>query len=57
MSATLDTERRDLIQTRQEALSAAERYAASLAPGVIDRDRAGTVPVAELAALDASGLE
>jgi SfnB family sulfur acquisition oxidoreductase len=56
MSATLDTERRDLIQTRQEALSAAERYAASLAPGVIDRDRAGTVPVAELAALDASGL-
>jgi len=56
MSAILDAERRDLIQTPEEALSAAEKYAASLAPGVIDRDRAGTVPTAELAALDASGL-
>jgi SfnB family sulfur acquisition oxidoreductase len=38
------------------ALAAARTYAASLAVGVIERDRAGSVPWAELAALDASGL-
>jgi SfnB family sulfur acquisition oxidoreductase len=39
-----------------EALKAARDYAASIADGVIARDRAGVVPVRELAALDASGL-
>jgi SfnB family sulfur acquisition oxidoreductase len=38
------------------AVSAAREYAASISPGVIARDRAGAVPAAELAALDASGL-
>ncbi len=40
----------------EQAILAAREFAASIAPGVIDRDRAGTVPVAELAELDASGL-
>src|SRR5690349_14180741 len=39
-----------------EALEAARDYAASLVTGAIERDRAGTVPYAELASLDASGL-
>jgi alkylation response protein AidB-like acyl-CoA dehydrogenase len=56
MSAAIDTERRGQIRTPEEAVSAAVTYAESLAPGVIDRDRAGKVPVAELKALDASGL-
>jgi SfnB family sulfur acquisition oxidoreductase len=34
----------------------ARSYAESISDGVIERDRAGTVPYAELAALDASGL-
>jgi SfnB family sulfur acquisition oxidoreductase len=38
------------------AVSAARNYAESIAAGVIERDRAGTVPVRELAALDATGL-
>ena len=39
-----------------EAAAAARAYAESIAGGVIERDRAGAVPYAELAALDASGL-
>jgi SfnB family sulfur acquisition oxidoreductase len=39
-----------------EALGAARAYADSIAAGVITRDRAGQVPVAELATLDGSGL-
>ena len=34
----------------------AGKFAASIAPGTIERDRTGTVPARELAALDASGL-
>jgi SfnB family sulfur acquisition oxidoreductase len=45
-----------LLSSAAETLAAARTYAASLASGVIERDRAGTVPWAELAALDASGL-
>jgi SfnB family sulfur acquisition oxidoreductase len=56
MSAALPTKRRGQISSAEEAVAAATSYAASLRPGVIDRDRAGTVPVAELAAFDASGL-
>ena len=44
------------LSTAGQAVAAARAYADSIAPGVIARDRAGQVPVAELAALDASGL-
>ena len=44
------------VSSASQALAAARDYADSLASGVIERDRAGTVPWADLAALDASGL-
>jgi SfnB family sulfur acquisition oxidoreductase len=44
------------ITSAAEAVAAARAYADSIAAGVIERDRAGKVPVTELAALDASGL-
>ncbi len=44
------------IRSGAEAIEIAQDYAASIADGVIERDRAGKVPAAELAALDASGL-
>jgi SfnB family sulfur acquisition oxidoreductase len=45
-----------VIRYAAEAVRAAREFAASIAGGVAERDRAGTVPVRELAALDASGL-
>ena len=39
-----------------EAIAAAREYAESVAGGVIERDRGGVVPAAEIAAFDASGL-
>ncbi|WP_300614061.1 acyl-CoA dehydrogenase family protein [Trebonia sp.] len=47
-----------VLRTADEATAAARAYAESIADGVIERDRAGASapPVAELAALDASGL-
>jgi SfnB family sulfur acquisition oxidoreductase len=44
------------ISTHRQAVGAARGYAASIAEGAIERDRAGTVPFAALASLDASGL-
>jgi len=44
------------IRSAAEAVEAARSYAGSISAGVIERDRAATVPAAELAALDASGL-
>ena len=44
------------IRSAVEAIRTASQYAESIAGGVIERERSGTVPVAELAALDASGL-
>jgi SfnB family sulfur acquisition oxidoreductase len=44
------------IQTAQDAVEAARAYAESIAATTIERDRAGQVPQAELAAFDASGL-
>jgi hypothetical protein len=44
-----------LIASGAEALRAAREFAASIAGGVIERDRAGAVPARELAALDATG--
>jgi alkylation response protein AidB-like acyl-CoA dehydrogenase len=38
------------------ALAAALGYAESIAPGAVERDRAGVAPRAELAAFDATGL-
>ena len=45
-----------VIASGPEAIAAAGDYARSVAGGVIERDRAGTVPAAEIAAFDASGL-
>jgi len=55
-SVAATTARPSVLSSATEALAAAEAYAASIADGVIERDRAGGVPYAELAALDASGL-
>jgi SfnB family sulfur acquisition oxidoreductase len=45
-----------MIRSGGEAIAAARQYAAAIADGAIERDRAGRVPVRELAAFDASGL-
>jgi SfnB family sulfur acquisition oxidoreductase len=44
------------ITSPAEALATAREYAESIADGAIGRDRAGTVPVSEVAAFDTSGL-
>jgi SfnB family sulfur acquisition oxidoreductase len=44
------------IGTADEAIAVAQAFAAGIAGGVIERDRAGRVPYAELGAFDASGL-
>ena len=44
------------LRSDAEAILAARRFAGSIAPGVVDRDRAGALPVVELAELGASGL-
>jgi SfnB family sulfur acquisition oxidoreductase len=56
MSITATAAPAEILLSATEALAAARTYAESVASGVIKRDRAGTVPYAELAALDASGL-
>jgi SfnB family sulfur acquisition oxidoreductase len=56
MSVTSPAAPAELLFSATEALAAARSYAASISDGVIERDRAGAVPYAELAALDASGL-
>ena len=45
-----------VIASGAEAIAAAQAFAAAIAAGAADRDRAGTVPGPELAAFDASGL-
>ena len=45
-----------VIASGTEAIRTAREFAASIADGVIERDRSGAVPVRELAALDASSL-
>ncbi len=45
-----------VISSGAEAIRTAREFAASIADGVIERDRSGLVPARELAALDASGL-
>jgi SfnB family sulfur acquisition oxidoreductase len=56
MSVTLTAAQADVLFSATDAFAVARAYAESIASGVIQRDRAGTVPYAELAALDASGL-
>jgi SfnB family sulfur acquisition oxidoreductase len=56
VSVTSTAAQAEVLRSATEALAAARAYAASIADGVIRRDRAGGVPYAELAALDASGL-
>ena len=45
-----------MLSSGTEAIRAAREFAASVVDGVIERDRSGSVPARELAALDASGL-
>ena len=45
-----------VIATHEQAVAVAQEYADSIVDGVIERDRAGAVPRAELARLDATGL-
>jgi SfnB family sulfur acquisition oxidoreductase len=45
-----------VLTSAADAITAARGYAASIADGAIARDRAGSVPYPELAALDGSGL-
>ena len=45
-----------MITSGPRAITAARDYAGSVAGGVMDRDRVGAVPAAEIAAFDASGL-
>jgi SfnB family sulfur acquisition oxidoreductase len=56
MTTALAGARPRILSSAAEALAAVRAYAASLTSGVIERDRAGSVPWADLAALDASGL-
>ena len=56
MSVTSPAAPPEVLFSATEALAVARSYAESIASGVIERDRAGEVPYAELAALDASGL-
>jgi SfnB family sulfur acquisition oxidoreductase len=56
MSITSTAAQAEVLFSANEALAAARNYAGSIDSGVIGRDRAGAVPYAELAALDASGL-
>lgn len=45
-----------LVASDEEAIRAARRFADLIAQNVIERDRAGSLPVTELAAFDLSGL-
>jgi SfnB family sulfur acquisition oxidoreductase len=56
MSITSTAAQPEVYFSATDASAAARAYAESIASGVIQRDRAGAVPYAELAALDASGL-
>jgi SfnB family sulfur acquisition oxidoreductase len=55
-STTGDERAPAVIHSAAAAADVARAYAESIADGVIERDRAGQPPAAELAALDASGL-
>jgi SfnB family sulfur acquisition oxidoreductase len=56
MSVTSTAAQTEVLFSATKTLAVARSYAESIRDGVIERDRAGAVPHAELAALDASGL-
>jgi SfnB family sulfur acquisition oxidoreductase len=56
MSITSTAAQTEVLFSATKTLAVARSYAESIRDGVIERDRAGAVPHAELAALDASGL-
>ena len=56
VTAKIATTAIPVVTSSSEAIGVAREFAASIASGVIERDRAGTVPARELAGLDASGL-
>ena len=56
MSVTSTAAQTEVLFSATKTLAVARSYAESISDGVIERDRAGAVPYAELAALDASGL-
>src|ERR1700728_233325 len=56
MTSTTTATVAPVITSGAEAITVAREYAESVADGVIERDRAGTVPVQELSAFDSSGL-
>jgi SfnB family sulfur acquisition oxidoreductase len=56
MSLTSTAAHAGVLFSATDACAAARAYSESIADGVIRRDRAGAVPYAELAELDASGL-
>ncbi len=56
MSVTSTAAQTEVLFSATKTLAVARSYAAAISDGVIERDRAGAVPYAELAALDASGL-
>ena len=56
MSVTSTAAQTEVLFSATKTLAVARSYAAAISDGVIERDRAGAVPYAELAALDAGGL-
>lgn len=56
MSAVQSPPESHRIASDEEALDVARAYAGSIAPGAIERDRAGTLPIGELEQFDRSGL-
>jgi SfnB family sulfur acquisition oxidoreductase len=56
MTSTMTATVPPVISSGAQAITVAREYAESVADGVIERDRAGTVPVQELSAFDSSGL-
>jgi SfnB family sulfur acquisition oxidoreductase len=56
MSSTSVAARQRTVSSHEQALAAADTFAESLRGTVIERDRSGELPVAELERFDASGL-
>jgi SfnB family sulfur acquisition oxidoreductase len=55
-SAQVRTLPRPVLRTSEEAVAVAEGFAEQISIDAIERDRSGQLPVAEMAAFDASGL-
>jgi alkylation response protein AidB-like acyl-CoA dehydrogenase len=55
-SAQVRTLPRPVLRTSEEAVAVAEGFAEQISVDAIERDRSGQLPIAEMAAFDASGL-